>query len=134
MMVHLLRTMWAIGGLALCMTIAQSDDARAFSETKVPPGSVPGISKQAKPDAAPLELQKPEQGNGLSLTKPGDASSEGTEVKIPGIGTVGVLPKLDFGLELLYGAGGDNNQTSDKDIENKTGDDVLIRGTIRHRF
>ena len=28
----------------------------------------------------------------------------GTEVRIPGFGKVGVLPKLDFGLELLYGA------------------------------
>lgn len=134
MVVHPLRTMWAIGGLALYVTIAASGDARAFTETQAPPAAVaPADAKQEKP-AAPLQLQKPDQGNGLALTTPSDAESGGTEVKIPGIGTVGVLPKLDFGLELLYGAAGDEKQPSDKSIENKTDEDMLIKGTIKHRF
>ena len=64
---------------------------------------------------------------GLSLGK-----SNGTEVKIPGIGTVGVLPKLDFGLELLYGANGNEAKVMPDD-KNET-NDVQIRGTIKHRF
>ena len=50
-------------------------------------------------------------------------------MRIPGLGTVGVLPKLDFGLELLYG----NEQKGP--FEDKTSpDDVQLRGTIKHRF
>ena len=64
---------------------------------------------------------------GLSLGK-----SNGTEVKIPGIGTVGVLPKLDFGLELLYGANG--NESKAIPDEKNENNDVQIRGTIKHRF
>jgi hypothetical protein len=55
----------------------------------------------------------------------------GTEVKIPGFGTVGVLPKLDFGLELLYGATDARGTRPDDKSEPS---DVQIRGTIKHRF
>ena len=34
-------------------------------------------------------------------------AAAGSEIRIPGLGKIGVLPKLDFGLELLYGANGD---------------------------
>jgi hypothetical protein len=54
-------------------------------------------------------------------------------VRIPGLGTLGVLPKLDFGLELLYGV------NEDKRLEPEKGaiepdDGVQIRGTLKHRF
>ena len=52
-----------------------------------------------------MQLKKADDGNGLALTSPGDAKNGETELKIPGIGSVGSLPKLDFGLELLYGGG-----------------------------
>jgi hypothetical protein len=55
----------------------------------------------------------------------------GTELSIPGIGSVGTLPKLDFGLDLLYGAGSDPVQ--ERAPENEKGD-VTIKGTIKHRF
>jgi hypothetical protein len=51
-------------------------------------------------------------------------------VRIPGLGTVGVLPKLDFGLELLYGASEQKGVPEEKADPN----DVQIRGTIKHRF
>jgi hypothetical protein len=41
-----------------------------------------------------------------------------------------VLPKLDFGLELLYGANEQKGLPSDTSHP----DDVQIRGTIKHRF
>jgi hypothetical protein len=75
-----------------------------------------------------------EPGKGLNLAVPGLSlgKSNGTEVKIPGIGTVGVLPKLDFGLELLYGANG--NETKIAPEDKNDANDVQIRGTIKHRF
>lgn len=109
--------------------------ALAFTETPV---------QQSGQQAAPLAPAAPATTNqapaagqnggaSLSLTDPaaGTSKGEGTEVKIPGIGTVGTLPKLDFGLELLYGANGEG-QTSEKPAPSN--DDVLIRGTLKHRF
>ena len=75
---------------------------------------------------------KLEPGKGLQFSVPevSIGGKGGTEVRIPGIGTVGVLPKLDFGLELLYGA------TESKGVPDSKADpgDVQIRGTIKHRF
>ena len=75
--------------------------------------------------------KSPEPGKGLTLKTPELSLGEGTgtEVRIPGFGKVGVLPKLDFGLELLYGA------TEAKGMPDKPEpSDVQIRGTIKHRF
>jgi hypothetical protein len=127
-------------GLSLGLLGSMSPAALAFEETTV------GGSDAKSPTAQALELPKDatdstkgvgeagkglsEAGKGLSLTTPELQLSPGTEVRIPGIGTVGVLPKLDFGLELLYGA---NEQKGP--IPDKSGsDDVQLRGTIKHRF
>jgi hypothetical protein len=66
---------------------------------------------------------------GLSTPELPAKESSGTEVRIPGLGKLGVLPKLDFGLELLYGAG-----ESKRMEEDKGPDDLTIRGSVRHRF
>ena len=126
---HLLTDIIAAGGLAIAVATAGAGDARAFTETAVPPATEqPAAGKQTAP-AAP-QLQKPEDGRGVALTSPGNGNSGGTEVKIPGVGTVGTLPKLDFGLELLYG--GNSDPAAEKHEDNK--DDVQIKGTIKHRF
>jgi hypothetical protein len=52
-------------------------------------------------------------------------------LKIPGVGTIGKIPKLDFGLELLYGNGA--QETPGAEVDSRQ-DDVLIQGKIRHRF
>ncbi len=70
------------------------------------------------------------RGLDLSGTELNLGRTSGTEVRIPGLGTVGVLPKLDFGLELLYGANEPKGLPQDK----VNSDDVQIRGTIKHRF
>lgn len=60
-------------------------------------------------------------------------STEGTEVRIPGLGTLGVLPKMDFGLEMLYGA--DTGKPGDEPAATQSTDDGLeIRGTVKHKF
>jgi hypothetical protein len=101
--------------------------ALAFQETTIGPGD-------AKAPGAPvLELPKAsaDAPKGLSLTPELHlGQTPGTEVKIPGLGTVGVLPKLDFGLELLYGANEQKGLLQDK----TNTDDVQLRGTIKHRF
>ena len=56
----------------------------------------------------------------------------GTELSIPGLGTVGVIPKMDFGLELLYGSEGQRQREQEPLIDEN--EDLRIRGTIKHRF
>ena len=93
----------------------------AFQETTTGTGQGTPPAAAAVPDAEP---PKPtvEPGKGLNFRVP-------EEVRIPGLGAVGVLPKLDFGLELLYGASEPKGMPADRNE-----DDVQIRGTIKHRF
>ena len=53
----------------------------------------------------------------------------GIEVVIPGLGHVGSIPKLDFGLELIYGV---NSATKDK--APKSDDTLYIRGELKSKF
>jgi hypothetical protein len=105
--------------------------ALGFQET-----TVGGGEKPAQGTAAPAEPKvAPAPGTGLNLNLP-DASvgkNTGTEVRIPGLGTVGVLPKLDFGLELLYGAA-EPKGMAPEDRGHPEQNDLQIRGTIKHRF
>jgi hypothetical protein len=57
----------------------------------------------------------------------------GTEIRIPGLGKLGTLPKMDFGLELLYGAEDPPLQQNAEPPENEQ-QDLMIRGTVRHSF
>jgi hypothetical protein len=93
-----------------------------------------GSEKPAAAEAPAVEAPKsaPAPGKALSLKVPEVSIGQGTgtEVRIPGFGKVGVLPKLDFGLELLYGATDARGRPDDKSEPS----DVQIRGTIKHRF
>lgn len=116
------RTAIAVAVLGLL-----ASSALAFQETTV------GGGDEKAPPASIMELPKaPGAGKGLEITgsELSLGKTPGTEVRIPGIGTVGVLPKLDFGLELLYGANEPKGGTQDTN----QADDVQIRGTIKHRF
>jgi hypothetical protein len=105
--------------------------AMAFKQTESSPQDPAAAAGDSSAQAAKPSV---EPGKGLSLAVPGLSlgKSNGTEVKIPGIGTVGVLPKLDFGLELLYGANG--NEAKVMPDDKNESNDVQIRGTIKHRF
>lgn len=103
--------------------------AFAFQETQIGGGgsapakgeTAPAAAGQAKPDAmqlSPAEAPK---------------APEGTEVRIPGLGKLGVLPKMDFGLELLYGANDGNRPAVEPEDQPDT-DDLRIRGTMKHNF
>lgn len=58
----------------------------------------------------------------------------GTVVRIPGIGKLGVLPKLDFGLELLYGANRTQPDVTPEVTQDADDGDLRIRGSVKHRF
>jgi hypothetical protein len=127
---QLLTNILAAGGLAVAMAAAVTGDARAFTETQVSPPA----QQTAPATQAPLVTQQgqgAQGGNGVQLVNPGDANkSGGTEIRVPGVGSVGTIPKLDFGLELLYN--GNTPPANERPLENK--DDVQIKGSITHRF
>ena len=128
----------AVGlGVGLGFLGSMTPAALAFEETTIGTGEAKSPTAQVL--EAPKGLPKDgtdaakgmgEAGKGLSLTTPElQLSTPGTEVRIPGIGTVGVLPKLDFGLELLY-----SNEQKGPFPDKSSPDDVQLRGTIKHRF
>jgi hypothetical protein len=91
-------------------------------------GKAPAKEQQG---SAPTLTDK-DAGVNFSMPEPGKTGT-GTEVRIPGLGKLGVLPKMDFGLELLYGA------TEQKPLEEpaeatEQSDELMIRGTVKHRF
>jgi hypothetical protein len=79
------------------------------------------IGLPSAPQLPGLEVKTPELGTGAGA---------GTEIRVPGLGNVGTLPKLDFGLELLYGA----SDLAGRFDERSQPSDVQIRATIKHRF
>lgn len=115
---------WKIAGLALVLATA-STAAFAFQQQQ---GGAPGAA------AVEVAPQGAGDGKAMDLNTPagGSRANTGTEVSIPGLGKLGVLPKMDFGLELLYGAS-DSKQPIDprRDLGS---DDMTIHGTLKHRF
>lgn len=99
---------------ALCMALP----AAAFEKTA---SGKPGEGRATT--AKPLDLS-----TGKSL----ETEGSGTVVRIPGLGALGVLPKLDFGLELLYGDS--QPQAVAPQEEEPDTDGLRIRGTLKHRF
>ena len=96
-----------------------SQAALAFQETTT--GGATAEQPAAKVEAPAVNLQVP------SLPK-----SQGQEIRLPGLGAIGTLPRLDFGLELLYGA---NEQKGVREEPLKREDgDMQIRGTVKYRF
>lgn len=110
----LLRTV----GLVVAL-IGVSTAAFAFQEQRAGTGSA-SVAEPAKP----VELGS----SGPTDLKP----SVGPDVRIPGLGKLGSLPKMDFGLELLYGAA--EQKAPDQQPREESRDDLMIRGTVKHNF
>ena len=87
-----------------------SQAAMAFQETN-------GKAGQAGPAAAAPSV-------GLQ--------SGGAEIRVPGLGAIGTLPKLDFGLELLYGAS--DSKGAREQLNKNDPNDLQIRGTVKYKF
>lgn len=114
------------GWMLVCgVTVALSTAALAFQESKG--GVAGGQQQQIAPKGGVAGPQLDLRDTGVSV-----APVTGVEVRIPGLGKLGVLPKFDFGLELLYGV----NEQKSIETERQTvpADDMQIRGSLKHRF
>ena len=108
---------------ALCLVVA-SVPAFAFQESKVVPADKPAESAPLTP-----QLQLPDGKPGVQLSTP--EAGKGTEVRIPGLGKLGVLPKLDFGLDILYGANEDRRPVPGSQGPSE---ELTVRGSLKHKF
>ena len=114
-----------LGWMLVCGVMgALSTAALAFQESK---GGVADGQQQVAPKGGAAGPQLDLRDTGVSV-----APVTGVEVRIPGLGKLGVLPKFDFGLELLYGV----NEQKSIETERQTvpADDMQIRGSLKHRF
>jgi hypothetical protein len=108
-------------GMGLALTLV-SASALAFQEQGGAPAAPAPTEAQPAAPAAPA-------GQDLNFATPKSADT-GTEVRIPGLGKLGVLPKMDFGLELLYGA----NEAKQQPEAQQPTEDLTIRGSLKHNF
>lgn len=89
-----------------------------------------GVSNQAQSAGA-------DSGKALDLSSGKELPSredDKSAVRIPGLGSLGVLPKLDFGLELLYGDKPVAVAEPRDDAIESDPDGLRIKGTFKHRF
>lgn len=104
--------------------------AAAFSPE---PAAPPSLSMQANPPSQFLQPGIPSTMPQFDLNDPSaGGKSNGTEITIPGLGTLGSIPKLEFGLELLYGP---KNGSEALQLDQHAPDgDMQIKGSLTHRF
>jgi hypothetical protein len=114
-------------GLALALLMLAGPSAYAFQEQSS--GAAPSAAQPQQ--AAPAA---PDSGLDLSDETGTAGAQKGTEIRIPGLGRLGVLPKMDFGLELLYGAAETKQPDGPPEAAPAPADDLMIRGTVKHRF
>ncbi len=117
--------------------LQQVTGALAFSTEPVAP-------PQSNTQTAPLtpfgqQLSLPGQTPQPNIIDPLALTGKtGMELNIPGIGSIGTLPKLDFGLELLYGSKSvpDALQLDQHSLDQHNPEDsgMQIKGTLSHKF
>jgi len=118
---------------SIALSLAQQvTGAMAFSTETVTPPQNDTQAAPLTPFGQQLSLpgKTPEQAPADSLAL--SSKDSGTEVIIPGIGSVGKLPKLDFGLELLYGE--KNSPDALQFDQHSPENDMQIKGTLSHKF
>lgn len=109
-------------GLMAVSTAATAFQEQSGGTAAVAPQAAPAADKAAQPAAQ------------FSAPDAAGTGAVGTEVRIPGLGKLGVLPKMDFGLELLYGAAADSKPQDARPDATSDEGDLRIRGTVKHRF
>ena len=107
---------------AICLALLTSA-AFAFQEQK---------SGTSVPDAAQAPAEQAGKSAVFDPNTGAISTAATTEVRVPGFGKLGVLPKMDFGLELLYGAAEQKQPDSQQREEQR--DDLTIRGSVKHKF
>ena len=114
--------------IALVAALAMMAGTSVLAFQEQPAAGAPAEKSANAPAAQSTEPKTIDFGSAAAPAK-----SEGTEVNIPGLGKLGVLPKMDFGLELLYGASDSKNTGADDQPAPSEGD-VTIRGSVKHKF
>lgn len=117
--VNVVKRMVLITGLGAALAFAGTA-ALALEEQKSAP--VPEAPAAAEAGAA------------VQNAAPAAKAAGGTEIRIPGLGKLGTLPKMDFGLELLYGATETDKPQEPSKIEGNSPEDLTVRGEIKHRW
>lgn len=112
-----------VGLLLACTAIA--GPAGAFERQNVAPLPAPKI----KQHNAETTDGKAEPGPDLGVK----GGTGGKGLKIPGFGSLGFLPNVDIGLELLYG-GTPADNVDDTAGADDLDSDVAIKGRYRKRF
>lgn len=111
-------------GTVIAVWMLASGPASAFQQVPTETEETPAPSVQPAPSAdfsAP-EPDEPEADSGF---------------KLPGFDALGFLPKLDFGLDLMYG---DSDSETTQSTPSRSGgpgdapDDLSVMGTVRRRF
>jgi hypothetical protein len=112
-----------LGLLFLALAVFASS-AHGFETTKG--GTVGAPASASGPSAAKGVGLEGREADARPQTKP--------MFSLPGIGTLGVLPKLDFGLELLYGEAPSSTREAERKELETDPEDLTIKGTFKHRF
>jgi hypothetical protein len=118
-----MRTLAAIAGIMAALSIG-SAPALAFQETPPPP---PSESVEAAPAS---------QAPALQLGTPGTLQPDAKEEK-GGLNLFGytMLPKLNFGLDVLYGQNEQQLQLGGTDnLDSLEQNDVSVLGKVKRRF
>lgn len=110
------KTIVKVAALSAALLAFAGTVSVAFEEQKAPGGAGPAAGVAGSQAPAPAAVPK----------------SEGTEIRIPGLGKLGTLPKMDFGLELLYGAAETERQQEPSNMDDPQ--DLTIKGSIKHKF
>lgn len=114
------RRLILVTSMLAALAAAASTNVFSMDEQR---GVLPGGA--SVPDAANVQEQD----------AAGRPKNEGTEIRIPGLGKIGTLPKMDFGLDLLYGAAEDSNRVQNRpESIPEDQKDLTIHGSVKHRF
>jgi hypothetical protein len=107
----------------------QTGSAFAYTTEPAAPPSAGAQQQPSQPQAG--QPAAPQLSDPLAMpSKP-----LGTELTIPGIGSVGTIPKLDFGLELLYGPKNPTDNLGGLQLDQHAPDgEMQIKGTFTHKF
>jgi hypothetical protein len=110
---------------------ASCDAAWAFERTTQGQAEVSQLSKLQGIEISPSSNAR---GAGLELTLPsssisGGSTSDGTGLAIPGLSN---MPKLDFGLELLYGTPDQSSPTNDQ--SDALPNALTVHGAVKKTF
>ena len=123
------RKRFAIRVCAIAFCAFAASGASAFEQTPLPQASSPAVPPQVTAPALSPGLALDEQAKDA---QPDEKKQRG--FKIPGLGTV-TLPKLNFGLDLMYGSPeSDDTELGFTNDANPGDDDLRIMGKVKRRF